>query len=286
MVKFYDISAWEEQRHYNTGGTRNKCVVINNEDNGIYFFKASYKKEVLDYEYEYWSEIIASQIGGYFGFDVLHYDVAVNNDKMGCLSKSMIDSKRNEALMEGYKLLIAYDQAYDIKNKSLYTFQLINKALKHGKFDYIHDIVKTIIFDSIIGNGDRHQENWSLIVSANHRYSQIYDNGSCLGREISEEKIPLFLLENSDKMKSYIRRGPSEIYWEGKFKKLNHYDLILKLMESGYKAEVEQEIKRVRGKFDEDKIRNIVIHIDNCLPNELEIHKIPKERKELIGLMQ
>ena len=28
---------------------------------------------------------------------------------------------------------------------------------------FIDDIIKIIIFDSLIGNGDRHQENWAII---------------------------------------------------------------------------------------------------------------------------
>ena len=40
------------------------------------FFKTSLKKKEKDYTYEFWSEIIASEIGRLLGFDTLVYDVA------------------------------------------------------------------------------------------------------------------------------------------------------------------------------------------------------------------
>ena len=58
-----------------TGGTRDKAVV-EDADGQLYFFKTSLKKKEKDYTYEFWSEIIASEIGRLLGFDTLVYDVA------------------------------------------------------------------------------------------------------------------------------------------------------------------------------------------------------------------
>ena len=208
MVKYYDISKWEEHPYYGTGGTCAKVVVENPEDGCLYYFKTSLKKKVINYTYEFWSEIIASEIGTSIGLDILHYDVAWNADKLGCLSKSMINSPEEE-LQEGYKWLTGFDTEYDINDKEAYTFQIIERLLtsRFKSEGFIKNIIEIIVFDSIIGNEDRHQENWSIIVTnrladrktifrrrksvseTSYTFAPIYDSGSSMGRELTDSKV-------------------------------------------------------------------------------------------------
>jgi Phosphatidylinositol 3- and 4-kinase. len=217
MAEFYDASDWPEQEYYNTGGTRNKSVLQNPADESLYYFKTSLKKPGRDYKYEFWSEIIASEVGNLLGFNVLTYDIAYNGTDLGCISKLMI-KLGEEVLVGGHKYLTGHDPSYDPFNpehKTRYTFQFIREALgKYGIKNDIKNIIKIIIFDSIIGNGDRHQENWSFIekyiklkpklpsgiasmlklevkvtVVMEMGFSPIYDSGSCLAREIADDKI-------------------------------------------------------------------------------------------------
>ncbi len=106
MVTFYNISDWEEKEYFNTGGTRNKVVVENTKDEKSYFFKTSLNKKEKNYTYEFWSEVIASEVGQLLGFNVLQYDVAVNKQTLGCLSKSIFELLRKIA-QTGYKSFIA-----------------------------------------------------------------------------------------------------------------------------------------------------------------------------------
>ena len=69
MADFYNITTWNEKPWYQTGGTRSKVIVENPENDAEYYFKTSLKREKKDYKYEYWSEIITSEIGTILGFD-------------------------------------------------------------------------------------------------------------------------------------------------------------------------------------------------------------------------
>ena len=111
MAQLFDISNWNEQLWWSTGGTRNKKVYLNTEDGEIYYFKESYKKGKRDYKYEFWSEIIASEIGILFEFNVLEYHIALRGNDIGCISKSMIDPE-SEELVEGGKYLQAFDNTF------------------------------------------------------------------------------------------------------------------------------------------------------------------------------
>lgn len=249
MVKYYDISEWEEHLYYGTGGTRDKVVVENSDDGCLYYFKTSLKKRVLDYVYEFWSEIIASEIGKSIGVDILHYDVAWNKDRLGCLSKSMIAPQ--EELQEGYRWLTGFYQEYDVNDKDSYSFQIIERLLK-SRFPnewFVRNMIETIVFDSIIGNEDRHQENWGIIVSTRlaerdhvfvrnrsaveteYVFAPIYDSGSSMGRELSDSKVAQMLKDNVQ-LEAYVNRGRSEIRWEGERGKQKHLDLIKKYQSS------------------------------------------------------
>lgn len=322
MAQFYDITDWNEKPFFNTKGTRNKCVVNNPLDNSDYYFKTSMMKEGKNYKSEFWSEIVASEVGRFLGFNVLEYNIARHGKDIGCISKSM--NTEQECLTEGISLLTGYDNTYKPEDKSsysTYTFQFIKSALvSYNLIENIRDIINTIIFDSLIGNSDRHQENWGFITPYKERkslkvkntitdkiisrikklkdnlkkenqniltlnmegkYAPIYDSGCCLGREKSDEAI-IQMLKDDCMLESFINRGKSEIRWGDKGEKLNHFELIKKIREE-YKSIVDNEINRVINMFDSDKIYNIVLNIDKELPDDLKIEfGLLKERKQLI----
>jgi hypothetical protein len=330
MPDFYDITSWNEKLWYQPGGTRSKVVVENPNTGENYFFKSSLKKEKIDYKYEYWSEIVASEVGSLLGFDMLQYDIAYNRGEMGCLSKSMVTEGKNK-LTEGISYLTGFDTTYnpeDKDSKKLYTFDFIRQTLEYFQLGhFIGNIIEIIILDSIIGNGDRHQENWGIITDYNEviktlediakkekksmlekslfaimgitskakrddamklvkelqlkmpgKFSQIYDSGSCLGRELDDDKVKQMLTDNI-MIETYIRKGVSEIHWEGE--KLNHFVLIEKLNQK-YSDSVKKIIERIKNKYQELTIKSCIYNIDSKLPQEYAENKLPNERKEFM----
>lgn len=166
MAELYNISDWSEQSWWNTGGTRDKKIYLNPDDGELYYFKQSFKKGQRDFKHEFWSEIIASEIGMILGFDILRYDIAIHEGVVGCISKSMIN-QASEELVEGGKYLQAFDNTFNPKNvkqRNQYTFELIVSALNlFQKENHLAELIEVIVFDALIGNSDRHQENWGLI---------------------------------------------------------------------------------------------------------------------------
>jgi hypothetical protein len=220
----------------------------------------------------------------------LRYDVAAHKEEIGCLSKSMVDTNENK-LSEIVNYLRGYDANYNPDNKgsySQYTFQFIENALDaYSLKNKMNHIVSTVIFDSLIGNGDRHQENWGFIIPnvtsipKEAYFAPIYDSGSCLGRELLENKVDK-MLKDKNMLAAYINRDRCEVRWDGN-KKISHFELIGKIRTIHlYKNIVETEIKRVGKAFNLSLIERIVRDIDKKLPDNLKQHKLSENRKLLI----
>ena len=315
MPQYNDITDWNPQPWVSTGGTRDKKY-LQSPDGKFYFFK----KSAHNYPLEFWSEIIAYELGTQLGLNILRYDVAFTGSEIGCISQSMIDQDKEE-LKEGGKYLQAFDSAFnpdDKKQRNQYTFQLIENALNEPEMGgYIEEIIKIIVFDSIIGNSDRHQDNWALIEEIDFmelkriseslakikieqgelvknieaigdllsqsivklRFAPIYDNGSSLCRELTPGKVSS-MLRNNEELDGYLRRGDSEIHWEGH--KVSHFELIKQLAGTAYSGKVSKIIKSFSLKFDPVAFKSILEQIDKELPVEYGNVKLPENRKELI----
>lgn len=296
-MDFYDVSEWTELSASSTKGTRDKLVLAGSSED-TYFLKFPMVREKRDYTPENWSEILAYEIGTQLGFNVLRYDLAIHNGRIGCISKNMITPSKNESLVEGHQILSRYDSTYDPSNKnsySRYTFGFVQEALKaYDAAFYIEDFIRTLIFDAIIGNSDRHQSNWGIILSTKiednnisiiKKAAPIYDSGCCLEREFGEEQIQMHL-DIQSKFDKYIRNGVSELRTKKTSNKSSHEEL-LKFIKGVNNDEwnlfIENEINNVINKYDSTTIKNIIFKADDNLPDEYkDKYGITDSRKEFI----
>lgn len=159
MVEIINISDWNIKEWIQTTGTRNKFFVGSPVDEKLYFFKESISK----YPSEFWSEIIASKVGSKLGFDLLDYNVGIYKETVGCICESMIDVT-SEELEHGISLIKKTVPSFKVSKRPIILFQHVEKSfLPYGNF--ITEFIEMLVFDSIIGNQDRHSENWAIIRS-------------------------------------------------------------------------------------------------------------------------
>lgn len=339
-VRFIDTTGWTEQFWLNSGGTRAKKILLDLQGDE-WFFKCSEKKEEKDgkpakyYRYEFWSEIIAYQLGNAWGLNILRYDPAINNNEIGCISRNMLTDDK-EDLVEFGRFMTAISQdfipAYN-KARKEYTFQLLTETIDHFELTpYWDQILQTILFDAVIGNVDRHQENWAFIARSSmmktsldmmeeevkqhgfnklmwpvrsfynrffdkeknkfnsegeklrlfftkiNRMAPIYDSGSSMARELTDEKVAL-LLRDDQQFNKYIESGFSEIHWMGK--KMSHFNLISELLKTSYINSIENAALFL-SKVNDEAVKDIINNIDVLLPKEWSHYRIPQMRKDLI----
>lgn len=156
-----DISSWYRLKQYHNNGTRSKWVYINPE-NRLYYFKTSFKRDMKDYPFEFWSEIVASQLGEMLELQVLRYDIAINGVEIGCISPNLL--KESEELVDGFKSIVPLYPEFEKNFKKTHSLTKILKVLEANNIIfYKRIIIEMILFDCIIGNTDRHSENWAFI---------------------------------------------------------------------------------------------------------------------------
>ncbi|MCU0440890.1 MAG: hypothetical protein MUE96_00685 [Bacteroidia bacterium] len=158
MEEFYDISDWWIKDWIQTIGTREKFFVENPANGKQYYFKESISK----YPSEFWSEIIASKLGKMLGFNMLDYNIAVYCTTVGCLCESMID-QTHEELEHGIGLIKRSNPLFKITERPAIYFNEVINSLQSN--DFIVSFLEIMVFDALIGNQDRHSENWAVIRS-------------------------------------------------------------------------------------------------------------------------
>lgn len=137
------------------------------------------------------------------------------------------------------EILDVIENHTDIKN---------NKILKQ----YFWDIS---IVDALIGNYDRHNGNWGILVNDETqevKMAPIYDCGSCLCSQLTDEQMEK-ILENKAELNNRIYNRPTSTITEND-KRINYYDFISSLKNKDCNAALE----RVYSKIDMNKIEDII----------------------------
>ena len=271
-----DVSSWlKDELDKGPGvGEREKEWIRDPATNRVAMFKIPREDRG-----EHWAEKICSEIAGVLGFPCAKVEIAIRNGTIGCLSYFFLEKNQGFSHFDGGKFF-PFD--YDDEKNVGYNIQLINEVL--SPYNLFKHFLFIIVFDALVANGDRHQDNWGITrhdKKDDIRISPMYDNSACLGRELSKEKVRNLLQSQGDFLR-YIFRSKSKIGWDDT-KKEYHFLLVKKLCNL-FPNEVLSLIDNL-NKLSDNKIKQIVEGLPSSIitnEHKLFIIKYLMKRRDIL----
>lgn len=174
---------------------------------------------------EDWAEKVAAEIAHELGITAATVELAEYGDKRGCISLNFVDVEAGEALIHGNEVLAwevtGYDKSkvfrqadHTLENLRAAIRALFDPALANGA---LTQLAGYIVLDALIGNTDRHHENWGLRLRMRSNSGQpelevapSFDHASSLGRELRDERRQQLLMEK--KVAWYLQKGRGGIF--------------------------------------------------------------------------
>lgn len=136
------------------------------------------------------------------------------------------------------------------------------------------------IADALLGNFDRHNGNWGILVDEQLQTAEIapvYDCGSCLYPQLAAENMQA-VLNSEDEINTRIFTFPASAIEENG-QKIPYFSFISSLKNEDCNA----ALKRVHSRIDMDRLDKIVEETPTLLPVQKEFYRIMlHERKEKI----
>ena len=190
---------------------------------------------------EHWAEKIAAEVASALRIRHATVKLAEFQGQRGSATESFARGGRE--LHHGNDLLEGSVYGYDPGKwfgQSSHTLSNISAAMDYA---FVHPgaarkaktiIAEYIILDAIIGNTDRHHENWGLLrrrtTTAWHgMVAPSFDHASSLGRELQDARRERLLVEN--RVGSYVERARGAIYWEEDGPPLSPLELVRRSVE-------------------------------------------------------
>lgn len=266
MVKYiikkvnYDFNFMQEEPIVK--GSRKKRLAISNKEE-----IAMFKYERDDYICsEACSEKLAYEIAKVLGYQCAKIDLARDEEnKIGVLNYYFSDIFTTQ-----HTDMAAYLNKNKNERKYYYTISNIKSVLDEIDITLFKDFIKIMIFDALIGEQDRHEENWGIIDRKGKYYiSPLYDNGDSLLREFKNIKNAKKYYDGTKSFTSYIKRSKTVIYKEDNTNRYKHFELIQYLYDN-YLEYTTKELDNLKKLTDE-----IISEIVSKIPDELltNIHK-------------
>lgn len=200
-------------------GTKRKFWFIYNEKRYLF-------KEGRNNTGENWAEVVVADLCEFLNIPHAPYYLGKVKDRHGVITPSIVP--QTGMLIPGNEILAKIDSRYDgsLKYKArLHKVSTVLAALKSFGFEGEHLNTKIsngaemfvgyLMLDALVGNTDRHHENWAIISHGDKEYlAPSYDHASSLGRELRDEKkhIRLTTKDKNQSIEVYAAKAPSALY--------------------------------------------------------------------------
>ena len=177
---------------------------------------------------EHWAEKVAAEIAALIELPAAQVELADFAGKQGSASRSFVFRHEGYDLVHGDELLaghvIGYDRDKTFRHSSHSIHNIVEAVTKVFPDEATRNTQLTrlagyIVLDALIGNTDRHHQNWGVLVrvspsgQAEHEIAPTFDHASSLGRNEPEENLLRRLRDRT--VLNYARKGRGGIYWSG-----------------------------------------------------------------------
>ena len=216
-------------------GTRRKFWIVGENDQTEWLLK--FPRQGTG---EHWAEKIAAEIGRLIDVDTAKVELASSNDELATICRSFLPDEDDDehstwnakAWFHGAEFLEMFTQGYDLErvwsNRAHNIKNIVSAVMVVAGVDgmnpmpkwdkMIEDLASYALLDGLIGNTDRHHENWMMVYvedSGDIRMyaAPSYDHASSLGRELLDERRERILSSNG--VLSYLKKGRGGVFVSG-----------------------------------------------------------------------
>lgn len=186
-------------------------------------------KEARENTGEDWAEKVASEVAAFIGLPTHRVELATYEGRAGCAVRSFL--KRGQVLVHGNEVLGGVITGYDknkLRGQSDHTFDNIVKVIEslfredRARFVASFRMAGYLVLDALVGNTDRHHENWGIVLEPQQvaenkihfavELAPTFDHASSLGRELTNDARERRLEEKT--IEQYIRKARGGIFRE------------------------------------------------------------------------
>lgn len=237
-----DVTNWlEDPEYFNyPEGAREKSALFPPEPVPFDFIKPErrylFKLSDPRYPEQFWAEVIAYVAGCLLGVEVPPAYIAIHQGRQ--VSGALIEwffVDGEQVFVAGGNRLQRLVPEYDRKKGTDHSFQLVQRAclaeVKSGlQGDWLLYWAQAFLFDALIGNTDRHQDNWGFLSwtddagNAVERLAPLFDNGTSLGMERHLDHVRGW---DDNRCEAYLGKGCHHMKWQNNdIGRCRHFDLV------------------------------------------------------------
>ena len=164
MWEVKDVTGWREEER-DARGVREKRW-IRAPDSSVWLFKLPRVSRPTEPAVEWFVLALARAVGINAAHAVVGIERVDGYEIRGSLIRRFLDAK-SASLVSGSQLLRGSDPNYEPERKQLHTVARVRDALSKlpGGSAEVARMAHVLALDAWVGNGDRHQANWSVVES-------------------------------------------------------------------------------------------------------------------------